>query len=321
MTGSTSAAGDHVVAVDLGGTKIAAAAVDHQGHCGPLVTRPTPAHDGPDHVLAAIADVVRQVADTVPAVIAVGIGAAGVIDAATGTVLAATDAITDWPGTRISETLAAALDLPVVVDNDVNAHAAGEAWLGAGRGAGNLLMVAIGTGIGGAVILGGQPLHGAHHVAGEIGHAPARGAEHLTCACGLTGHLEAIASGPGLLRHYQFVGGDDALTDTREVVERARAGDPVALRSVRDAAAALGTCLAGFVMVTDPDVVVVGGGLVDAGDVWWQPMEAALRSELIDIVREVPVKPAELGGTAALVGAAHSAWRGGVTSSASEQAS
>jgi glucokinase len=98
------------------------------------------------------------------------------------------------------------------------------------------------------------------------------------------------------------------------VVDRARAGEPVALRSVRDAAAALGTCLAGFVMVTDPDVVVIGGGLVDAGDVWWEPMETALRAELIDIVREVPVKPAELGATAALVGAAHRAWRGRQTS-------
>jgi glucokinase len=314
MSGEPAETAEHVVAVDLGGTKIAAAAVDHEGHCGPLVTRPTPASEGPDKVLDAIADVVREVADTVPTVVAVGIGAAGVIDDATGTVLAATDAIADWPGTGISEVLTDALDVPVVVDNDVNAHAAGEAWLGAGRGAGSLLMVAVGTGIGGAVILEGRPLHGAHHVAGEIGHAPARGAEHLTCACGHTGHLEAIASGPGLLRHYHFLGGDGAVSDTRAVVERARAGEPVALRSVRDAAAALGTCLAGFVMVTDPDVVVIGGGLVDAGDVWWEPMETALRAELIDIVREVPVKPAELGGTAALVGAAHRAWGGRQTS-------
>ena len=309
MSGTAAETAECVIAVDLGGTKIAVAAVDHEGRCGPVVTRPTPAHEGPDRVLAAIVDAVRQVMDTFPTVVAVGIGAAGVIDDATGTVLAATDAITDWPGTPIAEALTQALGLPVVVDNDVNAHAVGEAWLGAGRGAGNVLMVAIGTGVGGALVLDGQPLHGAHHVAGEIGHAPARGAEHLACGCGRTGHLEAIASGPGLLRHYHSVGGDVAVGDTREVVERARAGDPVALRAVREAASALGTCVAGFIMLSDPDVVVVGGGLAEAGDVWWEPMEAALRSELIDIVGQVPLRPAELGGAAALVGAAHRAWR------------
>lgn len=312
---------EHVVAVDLGGTKIAVAAVDRDGHCGPVITRPTPAHEGPDRVLAAIADAVRQVMDTLPTVVAVGIGAAGVIDDRTGTVLAATDAITDWPGTNISEALRQALGLPVVVDNDVNAHAAGEAWLGAGRGATNVLMVAIGTGVGGAVILDGQPLHGGHHVAGEIGHVPARGAEHLTCGCGRPGHLEAIASGPGLLRHYHFRGGDIAVADTREVVERARLGDSVASRAVCEAASALGTCMAGFIMLSDPDVVVVGGGLTDAGDVWWEPMEAALRSELIDIVGQVPVRSAELGSAAALVGAAQRAWRGTEARSARVRAS
>lgn len=299
---------EQVVAVDLGATKIAVAAIDRQGTCGSVSTRPTPAHHGPDEVLAAVADAVRQVRDTFPHVVAVGVGAAGVIDAETGTVLSATDAITDWPGTRIADDLRRALGLPVVVDNDVNAHAAGEAWIGAGQGAGTVLMAAAGTGVGGALILDGEPVHGAHHVAGEIGHAPARGAEHLPCGCGRCGHLEALASGPGLLRHYHSMGGDAALTDTREVFERARAKDAVALRAVREAAVALGTGLAGLIMLVDPDVVVVGGGLADSGEVWWEPMESAVRSELIDLVADVPVKRAELGGKAAIVGAAHTAW-------------
>lgn len=302
-------AAEQVVAIDLGGTKIAAAAVDRQGACGPVITRPTPAREGPDQVLAAIAEAVREVSDTTPRIIGAGVGAAGVIDAASGTVLSATDAITDWSGTRIADALGQALNLPVAVDNDVNAHAAGEAWLGAGQGCRSVLMTTVGTGVGGAVILDGQPVHGAHHVGGEIGHAPARGAEHLPCGCGRRGHLEAIASGPGLLRHYHSMGGDRAVADTREVFKRARVADTVALRAVREAASALGTCLAGLIMLMDPDVVVVGGGLAEAGQLWWRPMESALRCELIDIVASVPVKPAELGGKAALVGAAHRAWQ------------
>lgn len=308
MRPATGPAGEQVVAIDLGGTKIAAAAVDRQGACGPVITRPTPAREGPDQVLATVADAVRQVGDSSPGIIAAGVGAAGVIDAACGTVLSATDAITDWSGTRIADALRQALNLPVVVDNDVNAHAAGEAWLGGGRGCRSVLMTTVGTGVGGAVVLNGQPLHGAHHVGGEIGHAPARGAEHLPCGCGRRGHLEAIASGPGLLRHYHSIGGDIALADTREVFERASVADPLAARAVRDAASALGTCLAGLIMLLDPDVVVVGGGLAESGELWWEPMESALRAELIDIVASVPVKPAELGGKAALVGAAHRAW-------------
>lgn len=309
MSHAADRAAEQVAAIDLGGTKIAAAAVDRQGACGPVVTRPTPAREGPDRVLDAIVEAVRQVSDTSSKIVAAGVGAAGVIDAASGTVLSATDAITDWQGTPIADALREALNLPVVVDNDVNAHAAGEAWIGAGRGCRSVLMATVGTGVGGAVVLDGEPLRGAHHVGGEIGHAPARGAEHLPCGCGHPGHLEAIASGPGLLRHYHSLGGDVAVADVREVFQRSRRAETVALRAVRDAASALGTCLAGLVMLMDPDVVVVGGGLAEAGELWWEPMEAALRRELIDIVASVPVKSAELGGSAALVGAAHRAWK------------
>jgi glucokinase len=298
---------DRVVAVDLGGTKTAVATVDRQGTCGPVLVRPTPSRAGPDRVLATVAEAVREVAAG-SSFVAVGVGSAGVIDATTGTVVSATDAITRWPGTGVADALGKELGMPVVVDNDVNAHAAGEAWLGAGRGAASVLMVAVGTGVGGAVVLDGAPLHGAHHVAGEVGHVPARGAEHLLCGCGRRGHLEAVASGPGLLRHYRALGGDAAVTDTREVFERARSADPQALRAVEDAAGALGTCLAGLVMLVDPEVVIVGGGLADTGEVWWDPMECALRADLIDVVADVPLRRAELGNRAALVGAAHRAW-------------
>lgn len=305
--------GDQVVAVDLGGTKIAVAAVDRAGTCGPVLVRPTPATQGPDAVLGAVAEAVEEVRGSTASsgaceVRAVGVGAAGVIDEASRTVLSATDAIAGWVGTSIGTRLEQAVGVPVAVDNDVNAHATGEVWLGAGRGASRVVMVTVGTGVGGAVVLDGRPLHGAHHVAGEVGHVPARGAEDLTCGCGRRGHLEAIASGTGLLRHYRGLGGDPTVPDTRGVVAEALAGEATAKRAVTDAATALGTALAGMVMLVDPDVVILGGGVVDAGALWWQPMETALRSELIDVARDVPVRPAELGARAALVGAARRAW-------------
>jgi glucokinase len=241
-------------------------------------------------------------------VVAVAVGAAGVIDERSGRVLSATDAIAGWPGTELASGLQRLLDLPVFADNDVNAHAAGEAWLGAGRGARTVLVVAVGTGVGGAVVIDGQPLHGVHHVAGEVGHVPARGAEHLTCGCGRRGHLEAVASGTGLLQHYRSLGGRDEVADSRAVLERAAAGDEVASRAVEDAATALGTSLAGMVMLVDPDVVVVGGGLAEAGDLWWEPVERTLRAELVDVAADVPLRRAVLGGTAPLVGAARNAW-------------
>jgi hypothetical protein len=122
------------------------------------------------------------------------------------------------------------------VQNDVDAHAAGEAWLGAAAGLASVLVVAVGTGVGGAVVMDGTPLRGAHHVAGEIGHLPTPGAEGLRCTCGRPGHLEALGSGPALHRHYMSLGGAPESPDARDVVARAAQGDPTAVRAVQGGA-------------------------------------------------------------------------------------
>ncbi|MPV37487.1 ROK family protein [Georgenia subflava] len=304
-----------VVGVDLGGTKTAAAVVDPEGRVGPVRTVPTPAHAGPEAILDAVAELVRTVAVDAPAAVrAVGVGTAGVVDVTTGTIVSATDAITGWTGTAVAAGLRRRLtatlgEVPVFVENDVDAHAAGEAWLGAGAGRDIVLMVAVGTGVGGAVVLDGRPLRGAHHVAGEIGHVPTPGAEGLRCTCGRTGHLEALGAGPALHRHYLALGGDPASPDTRDVVARAGGGDELAARAVRESAAAVGRAAAAVVTVLDPAVVVVGGGMAGAGPMWWTAMEESLRAELIAPLADLPVVPAALGGSAAVVGAARGAWQ------------
>jgi glucokinase len=305
-----------VIGVDLGGTKIAGAVVSADGDRGAVRSVPTPASDGADAVLDAVADLVRELArsDAPDGVGAVGVGTAGVVDVEAGRIVSATDALTGWTGTAVAGGLRSRLasllgeDGVIHVQNDVDAHAAGEAWLGAAAGLASALVVAVGTGVGGAVVLDGTPLRGAHHVAGEIGHLPTPGAEGLRCTCGRPGHLEALGSGPALHRHYLALGGAPESLDARDVVARAAAAEPTAVRAVRDSASAVGRAIAAVVTVLDPDAVLVTGGMAEAGTLWWEAMESTLRSELIDPLAAVPVLRAVLGNEAAIVGAARGAW-------------
>lgn len=296
-----------VVGVDLGGTKTSAAVVGADGSVGTVRTVPTPAAAGPQAVLDAVADAVRALGVGTPA--ALGVGTAGVVDVGRATIVSATDVMPGWPGTDVASGLRERLGTDVVhVENDVDAHAAGEAWLGAAAGAPSALVVAVGTGVGAAIVLDGTVLRGAHHVAGEMGHVPAPGTDGLMCPCGRPGHLEALGAGPALHRRYLSLGGDPASPDTRDVVARAEAGDPLAVRAVVDAATVVGRATAGVVTVLDPVVVVLAGGLARAGGGWWDAMESALRAELVDVLADVRVVPATLEN-AAVVGAARGAHR------------
>lgn len=316
-----------LVGVDLGGTKIAAALVGPDGVLlGPLRSCPTPAHDGPSAMLDAIAALVLEVlqAGTSQAPgaavrpVAVGIGSAGVIDPRTGTVVSSTDAITGWPGTAVAAGVAQRLQaagadegepLHVHVDNDVNAYAAGEAWLGAGAGTDSALVVAVGTGVGGAVVLGGRLHHGAHFLAGEMGHMPCGTAVQETCTCGRPGHLEAVAAGPQIARRYREATGSTEVTTALQVERLADAGDHTAQRLYREAAVALGQAVAAVVTVLDPHKVIISGGLARSGELWWGPLRQTVHDELVDLVaRDLELVPAVLGTNAPIIGAAHEAW-------------
>lgn len=312
-----------VVGLDLGGTKMAAALVGPDGALlGEVLSRPTPAHEGREAMLATITALVNDVAHAgtrwapgtavIPA--AVGIGTAGVVDVTRGAIVSATDAITDWPGTDVARGVRSRLamaglgDLPVHVENDVDAYAAGEAWLGAGRHARGVLVVAVGTGVGGAVVLDGTTLRGAHHVAGEIGHVPVPGAEGEPCTCGRTGHLEALAAGPQIHRRYLAAGGERGVPDARAVEQCAEAGDTLALQVYEDSARALGRALAAAVTLVDPDVVVLSGGLARAGELWWEPLHRSFRESVIAPLADVRIVPATLGTQAPIIGAARGAF-------------
>ena len=305
----------HAVGVDLGGTKTAAGVVSEDGALLFSETIPTLNRAGGEAVLDATATLVSRIRLRAQAdglsVAGVGVGSAGVIDAGRGVVVSATDAIHGWAGTALTEGLAGRLGLPpsaVRAINDVHAHALGEAWRGAAAGTASSLLIAFGTGVGGSMVLAGRPLLGHRFVGGHVGHLASpyayAEAEALPCSCGGSGHVEAVASGPAIHTAFLRLGGSPAVPDTRAVFALAHDGDPAARQAVRTAAAAAGQAAGGLVNILDPEIVVISGGLADAGELWWKPMKAALRRELLDPLVRVPVLRATLKNSAAIVGAA-----------------
>lgn len=305
----------HAIGVDLGGTKTAAGVVSEKGEVLFSETIPTLNRDGGEAILGATASLIAGLMGRAAAagiiVEQVGVGSAGVIDARTGEVVSATDAILGWAGTAITAGLATRLNLPpasIRAVNDVHAHALGEAWTGAAAGTASSLLVAFGTGVGGSFVLDGKPVLGHRYVGGHVGHFASPYAFHdgqpLPCVCGGSGHVEAIASGPAIPEAYRRLGGEAHSPDARDVFALATNGDAAAIRTISTAAAAAGQAVGGLANILDPEVVVVSGGLTDAGDSWWRPMAQAVRTELLPALTGVPVLPASLGNSAAIIGAA-----------------
>lgn len=305
----------YAIGVDLGGTKTAAGVVSGDGRALFSETIPTLNRDGGDAILDATAALVSSLTSRAQAegldVAGVGVGSAGVIDAGRGVVVSSTDAILGWAGTELTAGLAARLGLaPEAVQavNDVHAHALGESWTGSAAGTSSSLLVAFGTGVGGSFVLAGHPVLGHRYAGGHVGHFASPYAFHegqaIRCVCGGAGHVEAIASGPAIHEAYVRLGGQEPVMDARGVFALAGASDAIAIQAVGMGAAAAGQAVGGLANILDPEVVVVSGGLSDAGAPWWRPMERALRAELLPALLGLPVLPAKLGNAAAMVGAA-----------------
>ena len=294
-------------AIDIGGTKIAAGIVDGDSRVLARRSAPTPAAAGPGAVLALAARLVRTAsADAGLELAGIGVGTAGVVDPVGGTILEATDAIRDWAGTLVASALAADLGVPVHVENDVTAFLLGEAAAGAAAGLADVIAITIGTGIGGALLVGGHLVRGRTCVAGNIGHVPSPEAGSRRCACGRPGHLEAFASGPAMTAVYGERSGE-AVADLREVARRAKDGDALAERVLRDGATAVGRIVGGLVNVLDPALVLLGGGVLGVGSWYLDELTRAVAREVLAPLDPVPVRAASLGGDAMLVGAAAAA--------------
>ena len=301
MSSSASAIG-----IDIGGSKIAAGLVTDGGTVLRRAEVPTPAREGGSMIITAAAAVAAQVAaDAAP--VAVGVGTAGIVDRF-GTVVSATDLLTDWIGVDVAGRIGAELSggrevLPVAVANDVHAHAVGEARAGAGADAETVLVVAAGTGLGGAVVQHGAPVVGSHGAAGHLGHLPSAAAGDLLCSCGRTGHLEAVASGYGLLQLYRSMGGAGSVPDAR-ALGALTADDPIAERAVVASGHALGSTIGGAINLVDPDLVIISGGLIKLGAPWWSSVRDGTASSVLPYLDKVRLVAAKRGDDAAIIGAA-----------------
>lgn len=317
--------GETAIAVDIGGTKMAAALIDSSGRqLSEKIKALTPSHSGREAILDTLASLIEREYELLDetALAGIGIGAAGAIDTARGMVVHSSGTILDWVGTDIAqglrERLAWAEKVPIHVLNDANAHAVGESWMGAGAGASSMLMVAVGTGVGCAFCIDGVVLEGAHHMAGEIGMARISFADEPHINDGnLPAKFEQNSAGPAMVEFYQQAHGAAANDPARRqfVMELAAEGDPVALDVTHAFGRRLGEVVSWYVMMLDPEVIVLGGGVPKVGSAWWDAMETRLRELLPAYLEEsLDLRRAQLENNAALLGAAREAFRrAGVT--------
>jgi glucokinase len=305
------------IGVDVGGTKVAAGVVDDHGRILEKVRRPTPS-TSPHETARVIAEVVDILKGRFGEVEAVGLGAAGFVDESRATVLFAPNLA--WRDEPIKKKVEGEVGLPVVVENDANAIAWGEAKFGAGRGEDHMVLIALGTGIGGGLILGGELYRGRFGIGAEFGHyrvVP----DGRRCGCGNRGCWEQYASGNALVaeareiarvspalagRLLELGNGRPEGISGPEITEAAREGDSAALECFRTIARWVGQGLADLAAILDPGAFVIGGGLSEAGDLLLDPTRAAFESALTGRGHRAfaDIRIAELGPDAGIVGAA-----------------
>lgn len=291
-----------VVALDVGGTSIKGWLCDESGTALRRVDHPTATAGGPDAAVSQIRATVRDLARTQERVAALGVVVPGLVDSGAGIAIRSTNL--GWRDIPLRALLADEFKVPVAVDQDVRSAATAEAILGAARSVSSALVVPVGTGIAAAIVLDGIVTPGAHGGAGEIGHLSVfpQGEE---CRCGHRGCTEAYASAAAISRRYQLKSGHPLLAP--EVIARA-AHDPVAREVWEQAIEALAMALTAATLVLDPEVIVIGGGLSEAGDALLDP----LRRRLVELltVRPAPeLRRARLGADAGRIGAAALAWQ------------
>ncbi|MGH3329366.1 MAG: ROK family glucokinase [Streptomycetales bacterium] len=311
------------IGVDVGATKVAGGVVDEDGVIIARARRDTPSTD-PAACADTVASVVLELAGRHD-VTAVGLGAAGFVDEHRSVVLFAPNLA--WRQEPLQERVGTRLDVPVIVENDANAAAWGEACFGAGRGQPHVICITVGTGIGGGVVVGGELYRGRFGIAGEFGHLRVV-PNGIRCGCGNKGCWEMYASGSALVREARDLAeagsplasrllelaGGRAEGITGPVVTRAaREGDPTATELFEGLGQWLGEGIASLTAILDPGCVVIGGGVSEAGELLLGPTRNAFQRALTGRGHRpaAQIRLAELGNEAGLVGVADLArrWR------------
>jgi glucokinase len=299
------------LALDIGGTKIAAGVVDPGGRLVTWARTPTPRDLDAEQLWrtleALFTGVLAEAGVGDPGELAgVGCGCGGPMEWPAGVVSPLN--MLGWRAFPLRARLAQRLPgVPVRVHNDAICMAVGEHWRGAGRGHANMLGMVVSTGVGGGLVLDGRLINGASGNAGHVGHIVVDPEDGPLCGCGARGCVEAIARGPALVEWARAQGWrpDQPDATAKELADDGAQGHPVGLAAMRRAGRALGIGIASATSLCDLEVVSVGGGLSQAGPLLFDPLQEALRAHArLDFARQVQVVPAALGQSAGLVGAA-----------------
>ncbi|MFA5164029.1 MAG: ROK family protein [Candidatus Omnitrophota bacterium] len=296
------------IGIDLGGTYTKLALVSPKGKIverGRLSTSDHPTRDGLLRAIASeIGILLKRARVPRSRVKGVGIGVPGLVDFSKGVVYNLTN-VKGWKNTPVKRLLENKLKIPVLADNDVNVMALGECRFGAGKGAVNAVCITLGTGVGGGVIIGGGLYRGSTFSAGEVGHMPLK-EDGLKCNCGGYGCLERYVGNRRISEEYRSMKkGTAALMSPESISIAAKKGDKTAIELWDRVGKRIGTTLAGIVNLLNPEMIIVGGGVAEAGEHLFGPMRETVKRRAMKIPGgAVKIVKAKLGNDAGVIGAA-----------------
>lgn len=308
-----------VIGVDLGGTNIKCALVNESGEVVHRLVRPTEAAEGHAHVLDQIARSVHELCEQTEKtdVAAIGVGAPGPMNWRTGVVYSPPN-LPGWKDVPLADEIHERTGLTTFVENDANAACWGEFWVGAGRDVHTLCCLTLGTGVGGGIVLEGQLLRGPDGTAGELGHLCVL-RNGRACGCGARGCLEAYASVTGLVRTAQegLGTGTESTLDLlagdltgAAISDAAAQGDTFARSVIRETGEWVGVGVASLINLLNPDMIVVCGGMIEAGDLLFDAIRQTAERQAFDVpAARAQIVPAALGQDAGVIGAAGCAWQ------------
>jgi glucokinase len=310
------------VGLDVGGTTMKAGVVDDAGRVLGQATLSTEPHRGQDFGLARMCETIRAAVRSAQLrpeqIAAIGVATPGTMDIPAGVILDPPN-LKPWKNVPVRQYVSDVFRLPTAFQNDANAAALGEYWVGAGRGRCSMVLFTLGTGVGGGIILdGGQILEGENSAGGEVGHIRIECSQPRTCSCGRLGCLEAYASATAVVKRtlealqdkdahstlHNFLTPDAELT-ARHIFEAAAAGDRLAARIVEETAFYLSVAATNMMHIIDPEMVVFAGGMIAAGDGFLNRIRHHVRELAFPVLAEkTKICYAQLGGDAGFIGAA-----------------
>ncbi|TJY44543.1 ROK family protein [Cohnella pontilimi] len=310
---------EFAIGVDIGGTKIQFAAVNREGAIMERQLMLTEALLGPQQLVdKVLAGIEGMISNLTPGgrIAGIGIGSAGQIDFRTGSVAFAGETLPGWTGTPIKRLVEERFHIPAYVDNDVNVIAVAEKVFGAGREFESFVVIALGTGLGGAIVESGQLVRGAFGGAGELGHVSVDFNGPRCPSCGNYGCIELYASGTGIARL-----GAESLSagataawkpNSREIIEAWLQGEPLAGDVMDRVIRALGSAVAGFIHTFNPEAVIIGGGVSETGPVFLDALNEAVQARTSAAMSKAcRLLPAYVGTDAGVIGAAAQVWHYG----------